>query len=153
MDASTANAVSFAEADVGECTKISYYIYVRCVRVGWDSDEDNIPYDEDICPYDYNPNQEDTYPPGGNGIGDACDCEADFNCDGKVSAADITPFVDDYGRNQYYNPCTNEDPCNGDFDCDGNVDATDVAIFSEDFGRNQYNNPCPACEVGDWCEY
>ena len=25
--------------------------------------------------------QADNYPPGGNGIGDACDCEADFDCD------------------------------------------------------------------------
>jgi hypothetical protein len=98
-------------------------------------------------------NQEDTYPPGGNGIGDACDCECDFNCDGNVDATDVTSFLVDFGRNQFNDPCTTGSPCNGDVNCDGNVDATDVTKFLEDFGRNQFNNTCPACEAGDWCLY
>jgi len=108
---------------------------------------------EDNCPNDYNPDQEDTYPPQGNGIGDACDCESNFNCDGNVDADDATAFITDFGRHPFCCPCTNENPCNGDFNCDNMVAADDVAKFLEDFGRNQFNNPCPACEVGDWCVY
>jgi hypothetical protein len=98
-------------------------------------------------------NQEDTYPPQGNGIGDACDCEADFDCSSYVDAIDVSSFLNDFGRNQYNNPCINEDQCNGDFSCDNNVDAADVIKFLEDFGRSQYSNPCPPCVVGDWCNY
>jgi len=86
-------------------------------------------------------------------IGDACECEADFNCDGNVDATDITSFLYDFGRNQFNDPCTNENQCNGDFNCDGNVSAGDVTKCLEDFGRNQFNNPCPVCEVGNWCVY
>ena len=98
-------------------------------------------------------NQEDLFPPQGNDIGDACDCEADFNCDGNVDATDVTDFLTDFGRSTFFNPCTNADPCYGDFDCNVNVDANDVTKFLEDFGRSQYNNPCPACVAGAWCEY
>lgn len=114
-----------------------------------DYDGDNI---GDVCDAD---TMEDNYPPpNGNNCVDACECEADFNYDGAVTAADVTTFLDDYGRNQYYEPCTIGDPCNGDFDCDGNVAANDVTKFLEDFGRNTYNNPCPInCQTGPWCSY
>ena len=46
------------------------------------------PEGEDNCPEIYNPDQEDTYPPRGNGIGDACECEGDFDCDGDVDGWD-----------------------------------------------------------------
>ena len=108
---------------------------------------------DDNCPNHFNPLQEDTYPPQGNGIGDACDCECDFDCDGDVDADDVGPFLVDFGRFEFNNPCTNADPCNGDTDCDGNVDADDVAEFLADFGRFQFNNPCPSCVAGDWCVY
>ena len=98
-------------------------------------------------------NQEDIYPPQGNNIGDACDCESDFDCSGGVDANDVTAFLGDFGRSTFNNPCTNADPCNGDVDCNANVDANDVNKFLEDFGRSQFNNPCPACVVGDWCVY
>ena len=107
----------------------------------------------DNCPNEYNPFQEDTFPPQGNGIGDACDCEADFNCDGNVDAVDVGLFLDHFGRNAFFNPCTNENPCHGDVLCDTDVDATDVNNFLEDFGRSQFFNPCPACVSGDWCNY
>lgn len=103
--------------------------------------------------YPCSDDQEDTYPPGGNGIGDACDCESDFNCDGNVDADDVTPFLDDFGRSQFNDPCTNPDQCSGDFNCDGNVASDDVAKFLEDFGRSKFNNPCPWCVAGDWCTY
>ena len=44
--------------------------------------DDDIDY-EDNCPDVYNPDQKDTYPPGGNGIGDACECNTDFHCNRK----------------------------------------------------------------------
>jgi hypothetical protein len=118
-----------------------------------DLDNDGIPNDEDNCPGTPNQDQEDTYPPQGNGIGDACDCECDFNCDGNVDGADAGDFLLHFGRSIYFNPCTNADPCNGDVDCNTAVDGFDVSAFLEDFGRSQYFNPCPQCEVGNWCVY
>ena len=104
---------------------------------------------ESICSM----SQEDTSPPQGNGIGDACDCEANFDCDDDVDAADVEAFLVDFGRFQFNNPCRNDAPCNGDFQCDGDVDSDDVEKLLEDFGRFQFNNPCPACAVEDWCIY
>jgi hypothetical protein len=118
-----------------------------------DPDNDGLPSSVDNCPDVQNLFQEDTFPPQGNGIGDACDCECDFNCDGNVDATDVTSFLVDFGRNQFNNPCTSGSPCDGDSNCDSNVDATDVTKFLEDFGRNQFNNPCPACVAADWCVY
>ena len=119
-----------------------------------DADGDTIGDVCDNCPNHYNPDQLDTFPPQGNGIGDACDCEGDFNCDGHVAADDVTMFLWDFGRNNYSNPCTNKRPCYGDFTCDGNVDSEDASKLLEDFGRNQYRNPCPACTAETpWCFY
>jgi len=118
-----------------------------------DYDNDSVCGDVDNCPLLANMDQLDNYPPQGNGIGDACDCEGDFNCDGNVDATDVTRFLADFGRNQFNDPCTSGSPCNGDSNCDSNVDATDVTKFLEDFGRNQFNNPCPVCLEGDWCVY
>ena len=124
-----------------------------------DLDCDHVPDDADNCPNDYNPNQEDNYPPQGNGIGDACDCESDFNCDGNVDAIDLTIFLIDFGRSVFCGgnflciACGNDNPCPADIDCNVNVDAGDVVKFLEDFGRGQYGNPCPACEAGTWCVY
>jgi len=118
-----------------------------------DVDGDSIGDVCDNCPNDYNPNQEDTFPPQGNNIGDACDCESDFDCNGNVDAGDVTTFLNNFGRNQFSDPCTNENQCSGDTNCDGNVDAGDINKFLEDFGRNQFINPCPACVLGVWCVY
>jgi len=120
----------------------------------FDDDSDGITACFDNCPVHANAGQEDTLPPGGNGIGDACECEADFNCDRNVDATDVGAFLGDFGRSIIFNPCTNAVPCNGDFNCDFNVDADDVAKFLEDFGRSLYNNPCPSCATtGNWCTY
>ncbi len=120
-----------------------------------DDDGDCISNNEDNCPNIHNPNQFDTYPPPqGNGIGDACDCEGNFNCDANLASDDVSLFLLDTGRNIYNDPCTNGNPCNGDFGCDGSVDSGDVAIFIEDTGRNTYNNPCPFCDPAvPWCVY
>ncbi len=93
-------------------------------------------------------NQEDTYPPQGNGIGDACECEGNFNCseDDDCDGSDAATFKIDFGRSIFKDPCTNELICNGDFDCDVDVDGTDAALFKSDFGRSSFSNPCPMCE-------
>ena len=118
-----------------------------------DSEGDGVGDVCDNCPETPNPDQEDTYPPQGNSIGDACDCEGDFVCDGDVDGTDAAAFKLDFGRSQANNPCESEDSCNGDFDCDGDCDGTDAALFKSDFGRSSFNNPCPTCEVGEWCGY
>jgi hypothetical protein len=118
-----------------------------------DTDKDGIPDSQDNCPATPNSLQEDTYPPQRNNIGDACDCECDFDCSGGVDANDVTAFLGDFGRSTYNNPCTNASPCNGDVDCNGSCDADDVSMFLQDFGRSQFNNPCPTCVTEPWCVY
>lgn len=134
-------------------TSKSNNVSVRAVRSFADSDADGIPDAEDNCFTDYNPDQEDSFPPQGNGIGDECECESDFDCDGDVDGSDATTFKLYFGRNPLFYPCDEINPCQGDFDCDGDSDGTDAGLYKEDFGRNEFNNPCPACEIGDWCSY
>jgi hypothetical protein len=107
------------------------------------------PEDPGVCSI----NQEDSYPPSGNSIGDACDCEGNFNCDLDVDGEELTAFLADFGRGQYDRPCINGDACSGDFICDGDVDGADVTKFLEDFGRGQYDRPCPICDGSAWCSY
>jgi hypothetical protein len=83
-------------------------------------------------------NQEDTFPPQGNGLGDACDCEGDFDCDGDCDGTDASKFKVDFGRSAFENPCKSSETCNGDFDCDGDCDGTDAAVFKLDFGRSTF---------------
>ena len=124
----------------------------RLSIIDTDSDGDDIPAIDDNCPSVYDPLQEDTYPPQGNGIGDACECEANFDDDDNVDGSDLALFKIDFGRNQYNQPCHSGDRCNGNFNCDDNVDGGDLAIFKEDYGRNQYNDPCPPSVTEPWCE-
>jgi hypothetical protein len=98
--------------------------------------------------------QEDIYPPQGNNIGDACDCEGNFDENATVDGMDAATFKADFGRSAISDPCTSEAPCNGDFSCNGNVDGLDAALFKQDFGRSGINNPCPICvSSGPWCQY
>jgi hypothetical protein len=114
-----------------------------------DVDRDGILIDEDNCPFDYNPNQEDTFPPSGNGIGDACECEGDLDCDKDQDGLDAAKFKEEFGSSSLSGHCDPANPCKGDFDCDGAVDGLDAYKFKEDFGRCPFNNPCPACVVGE----
>jgi len=107
----------------------------------------------DNCSTLANPGQEDTYPPGGNSCGNACECEGDFNSDGKIDGTDAANFKKDFGRGGLNNPCSNTLPCKGDFTCDTNVSGTDAALFKSDFGRNSMNRPCPPCATNPWCSY
>jgi hypothetical protein len=118
-----------------------------------DSDRDCIGDDCDPEPGVYDSSVPDSYPPQGNGIGDACDCEGNFNCDSGVDGIDTAIFKADYGRNSVNNPCTDASPCHGDFSCNGTVDGIDAAVFKKDYGRMTIFNPCPPCEVGTWCSY
>ena len=119
----------------------------------FDDDSDGITVCHDNCPAVPNSTQDDSYPPLGNGLGDACDCEGNFDCDGDCDGTDAATFKLDFGRSTFDRPCTSSETCNGDFACDGDVDGTDAALFKLDFGRSGFNNPCPACTVGDWCAY
>jgi hypothetical protein len=119
-----------------------------------DADSDYLGDACDNCPNTPNPDQLDSYPPQGNGIGDACDCEGDFLCDGDVDGSDAGLLKFHFGRNNFQYPCTVLDPCRGDFSCDGDVDGTDASLFKSDFGRSLLQNPCPACVSGGaWCQY
>ena len=113
--------------------------------------------DEDCADGEYcERSQADNYPPGGNGIGDACDCEGNFNCDGSVDGGDVGPFLAHLNKRlAISNPCTNEDPCKGDFNCDGSVDGGDVLKFIEDWNKRlAIDNPCPPCDPEEpWCSY
>ena len=118
-----------------------------------DSDLDGIGDVCDNCSNDSNHTQEDTCPPQGNGIGDVCDCEGDFSCDGDVDGSDAMFFKTDFGRSTYINSCTSDNLCNGDFDCDHDVDGSDAMFFKADFGRSIFSNSCPVCTVVEWCNY
>jgi len=144
-----------------------------------DNDLDDLGDVCDNCPNNYNPGQEDIYPPGGNNCGDACECEGDFDRDGSIGGSDVDLFKTDIGRNQWDRPCSvcqggptpgefcqtdpdcgeggecapdPLDPCYADFDCDGSVDGSDVDLFKTDMGRNQWDRPCPPCS-GYTCSY
>lgn len=121
-----------------------------------DRDADGIADASDNCVEKSNPAQRDTYPPAGNGIGNLCDCEGNFNCDTDqdVDGSDAAIFKADFSRGGFIRPCTGGDRCNGDFSCDGDVDGTDAAMFKQDFSRSTMNNPCPSCAPGmQWCQY
>jgi len=157
------NVTEYKLEDLNLREDVTYYITVTAYDISNNESafssevdffaDDGISYSRDNCPDTYNPDQEDTYPPWGNGIGDVCDCEGNFDCDFDVDGADVEAFLVDFGRSQYNDPCTNNDPCNGDLTCDGAVGGDDVKKFFEDVGRGRYSDPCPNCEGGDWCSY
>jgi hypothetical protein len=114
-----------------------------------DIDGDSICGDVDNCPHHFNPDQEDTFPPEGNGIGDACECEGDFDCDMDQDGSDAAIFKEEFGRSSFRDPCLEDNPCIGDLDFDGVVDGMDASKFKEDFGRCSFHDPCPACVGGE----
>ncbi len=118
-----------------------------------DTDGDGIPDPPDNCPVLSNPLQEDSYPPQGNGCGDACECEGNFDGDHDQDGTDAFNFKQHFGRSMIHNPCSNTTSCNGDFMCDGDVDGADAFTFKQDFGRSTFNRPCPNCITVPWCQY
>lgn len=107
----------------------------------------------DNCPSTANDDQFDSYPPGGNGCGDACECEGNFDGDTDVDGSDASAFKSDFGRSKLMDPCTDVLPCSGDFSCDSDVDGADAAVFKDDFGRSAFKNPCSDCATAPWCAY
>lgn len=124
-----------------------------CITCTGDYDCDGFIDGEDNCPNYPNPGQEDTSPPGGNGCGDACECEGNFDGDQDSDGSDASDFKDHFGRSVFQNPCNTGEVCKGDFDCDLDVDGSDAQVFKEDFGRSQFSNPCPPCSTIPWCVY
>ena len=102
-----------------------------------DTDLDGLGDACDNCPETPYTDQEDTYPPGGNYCGDACECEGDFEGDSDVDGTDAFKVKQDFFRKD----CDTNPPCNGDFECDGDVDGTDAVKFKADFFRED----CPSC--------
>jgi hypothetical protein len=107
----------------------------------------------DNCASVPNTGQEDTYPPQGNGCGNACECEGNFDGDSDTDSYDAAVFKKDFGRSILRNPCGDAIPCNGDFDCDTDADSFDAAFFKTDYGRSPMSRPCPNCVTAPWCEY
>jgi hypothetical protein len=135
-----------------------YYDLQNAFAEFQDSDHDGIADILDNCPVNYNPYQEDIYPPQGNNIGDVCECEGNFDGDLDQDGTDAYWFKKDFGRSRLVNRCTNANPCLGDFDCDGDVDGTDAFNFKSDFGRSTIQNPCPEKQqpinaTNRWCYY
>ena len=67
-----------------------------------------------------------------NGIGDVCECYADFNDDGKVSIWDFIRIKREFGIMD----CSEENPCQADANEDGRVTIIDLIIFKIEFGKS-----------------
>ena len=114
-----------------------------------DIDNDDICGGVDNCPDHYNPDQLDTYPPGGNGCGDACECLGDFDGSGDVGGFDAILFKENFLRKD----CSELLPCSGDFDCDGFVDGTEAVLFKDNFLSKDCPTHCDPSGSENWCEY
>jgi hypothetical protein len=102
-----------------------------------DLDGDGVLNAADNCPTTPNTNQLDTYPPGGNGCGDACECDADCNADQKVDLSDLVMLKEEFMRAD----CA-ANPCPADCNYDSKVDLADLVMLKEEFLRTD----CPACQ-------
>ena len=74
----------------------------------------------------------------GNGIGDVCECYANFTYpnDLRVNVSDLGVFKQEYGRTN----CTEPPECKADGNGDGKVNAQDLGLFKNEYGRID----CPA---------
>jgi len=70
-----------------------------------------------------------------NGIGDVCECYADFDGDGKVYPGDAMILLGEWKRKD----CSGEDPCQADIDGDGKVYPSDAMVFLGEWKRKN----CP----------
>ncbi len=150
--------LSFLYGPVSSSAKSSSYNFLRCVRgaalvdsdadgIAEDGDKSGTPGDnrctggelvncDDNCPWDQNSMQEDSYPPGGNGCGDACECHADCNSDEKVNLTDLVTM-----KTQFFWKCSEHPTCEADCNHDGNVNLSDLVMMKSEFNRPD----CPVC--------
>ena len=100
-----------------------------------DIDSDCILID-DNCLFVYNPDQLDSYPPGGNGCGDACECHADNNDDQVVNLSDLVIM-----KQQFTWICSEHASCEADCNYDNKVDLSDLVTMKSEFSKTG----CPVC--------
>jgi hypothetical protein len=74
----------------------------------------------------------------GNGIGDACECYADCNCDAKVDLSDLVIM-----KREFLSTGCGSNPCEADGNNDGSVNLADLVIMKEQFLRAD----CAGCSV------
>lgn len=71
-----------------------------------------------------------------NGIGDACECYADCNCDTKIDLGDLVIMRGEFSRTD----CATN-PCQADCNGDNKVDLADLVIMKDQFLQTD----CPEC--------
>ncbi len=108
----------------------------KALTISNDVDGDGIPDVYDNCPNNANLDQVDSYPPGGNGCGDACECHADCNSDQTVNLADLVVMKQEYFRTD----CATN-PCSADCNWDDQVDLSDLIMMKQEYLRVD----CPTC--------
>ena len=79
-----------------------------------------------------------------NGIGDACECYADCNCDNEVNLTDLIIMKEEFLRDD-----CEISSCRADCNCDTEVNLTDLLIMKTQFLRDD----CPDCASGEKCGY
>jgi hypothetical protein len=77
-----------------------------------------------------------------NGVGDACECYANFNYDTtnphdlRVNTSDLSILKNDFGRID----CSESNPCYADGNGDNRVNTSDLSLLKNEYGRID----CPA---------
>jgi hypothetical protein len=72
-----------------------------------------------------------------NGIGDACECYADFNNSGKVNLNDLGKLKSEFGRTN----CSTAPVCQADANDDLKINLTDLIILKAQFGKTSCTVP------------
>jgi hypothetical protein len=119
-------------SSLGSCSKLigdvpmgllgSTSYFVTCTS------DDDCEFYGGICQMD----QEDF---NNNGIGDVCECYADFNNSGKVNLTDLAKLKGEFGRTD----CSSTLVCIADANTDNKVNLSDLIILKREFG----NTGCP----------
>jgi len=87
-----------------------------------DEDGDGVPYADDNCPTFFNPDQADI---DMDGIGNACDCDADLFADNLINGADLGIALSQWGMGT---------GAVADINRDGIVNGADLSILLSSWG-------------------